>query len=187
MTQAVTRGIDRLLRLDYPQSKSEVDLRNHYGRLADSFEMIDALEYMRTFFEDSADMLGRPMYRGERTFDFIHDIKKYIEAIFLVGEDMKQSALLRRKNRSMVVLMLNPLVDLFQYKTHEETLELYDDIIDNCIQHIVESDIDATPDDAFVVRSVIQKEIARRNKTQATVDGIMRLRRRKKKRKAKKK
>ena len=187
MTTAVTRGIDQLLRLDCPLSDSEIDLKRHESSTVDAFEMINALEAMRTFFEDSADMIGKPMYRGERDFDFIHDIKKYVEAVFLVGEDDKQSALLRRKNRSMVVLMLNPLVDLFQHVSHEETLERYDEVVNKAIQQIVDNERDATPDDAFVVRSVIRKEVTRRNKIQAAVDGIMRLRRRKKKRKAKKK
>ena len=85
------------------------------------------------------------------------------------------------------VLMLNPLVDLFQHVSHGETLERYDEVVNKAIQQIVDNERDATPDDAFVVRSVIRKEVTRRNKIQAAVDGIMRLRRRKKKRKAKKK
>ena len=187
MTTAVTRGIDRLLRLDFPPSDSEKDIEIHDQRTVDALEMIDALETTRTFFKDSHDMLGKPIYRGEREFDFIHDIKKYINAYFLVGEDAKQSALLRRKNRSMVVLLLNPVVDIFQHKTHEDTLEEYNNIIDGAIEIIVNNDITASADDAFVIRRVIQKEIEKRNHVQAAIDGIMRLRRRKKRRKKKKK
>ncbi len=187
MTTAVTRGIDRLLRLDFPVGNSEDDLNFHEGRTVDAFEMINALEIMRNFFKDSRDMLGKPIYRGEREFDFIHDIKEYINSYFLVGEDFKQTAHLRGKNRSMVVLLLNPIVDIFQHKSHEETLEEYDNIIDGAIESIINNNITATADDAFVARRVIQKEIEKRNRTQATVDGIMRLRRRKKKRKKKKK
>lgn len=187
MTTVVTRGIDQLLRLDCPLSDSEIDLTRHESSTVDGFEILNALEVLRDFFKSSAECLGRPMYKGEKEFDFIHDIKGAIEGYFLVGEDQKQSALLRRKNRSMVVLMLNPIVDRFQYKSHEDTLEQYDAIIDEAIQFVVEHDKDASPDDAFVVRRVIQKTMERKNRVQAAVDGILRLRRRKKKRKSKKK
>lgn len=187
MSLAVSRGIDQLLRLDFPLSESEIDTRRHASSTVDTFEMIDALETMRTLFRDTADMIGKPMYKGEREFDFIHDLKTYIEAVFLVGEDAKQSALLRRKNRSMVVLMLNPLVDQFHRSSHEEMLERYNDAIDEAVLRINENDRDASADDAFVVRRVIQKTVERKNRVQAAVDGILRLRRRKKKKTAKKK
>lgn len=187
MTTAVTRGIDRLLRLDFPLGNSEKDLEFHEKRTVNAFEMVDALEVMRNFFKDTRDMLGKPIYRGERDFDFIHDIKEYITSYFLVGEDANQSIRRRAKNRSMVVLLLNPIVDIFQYKSHEETLNEYDNIINVTIDSIVNNNVTATADDAFVIRRVIQKEIEKRNRIQAAVDGIMRLRRRKKRRKKKKK
>ena len=187
MTTVVTRGIDRLLRLDFPLGNSEKDLEFHEKRTVNALEMVDALEVMRNFFKDTRDMLGKPIYRGEREFDFIHDIKKYINAYFLVGEDTRQTAQRRAKNRSMIVLLLNPIVDLFQHKSHEETLNEYDNIIDEAIEIIVNNNVTATADDAFVIRRVIQKEIEKRNRVQAAVDGIMRLRRRKKRRKKKKK
>jgi len=186
MTTAVTRGIDRLLRLDYPLGNSEKEIEYHEKRTVSALEMVDALEVMRTFFKDSRDMLGKPIYRGEREFDFVHDIKKYIDAFFLVGEDSDQSIQRRAKNRSMVVLLLNPIVDLFQYKSHEDMLNEYDNVIDEAIDNIVNTNITASADDAFVIRRVIQKEIEKRNRVQAAVDGIMRLRRRKKRRKKKK-
>lgn len=191
MTTAVmTRGIDQLLRLDFPVG-TDLDIRHHTDRTVDALEMVDALKTIRHFFEDTRGMLvdGKsiPMYRGESEFDFIHDIKLAIKGFFLVGEDDKQSALRRRKYRSMVFLMLNPLVDLFQRSTHEEMLAQYGETVDLAIAHILDSNINATADDAFVVRHIIQKEVAKRNKIQATVDGIMRLRRRKKRRKSKKK
>ena len=187
MTSAVARGIDQLLRLDCPLSNSEIDLNRHESSTVDGFEILNALEVLREFFKTSAEMLGKPMYKGEKEFDFIHDIKGAIEGYFLAGVDQKQSALLRRKNRSMVVLMLNPIVDKFQHCSHEETLEQYDAIIDESIQFINDHDKDASPDDAYVVRRVIQKTMERKNRVQAAVDGILRLRRRKKKRKSKKK
>jgi len=186
MSTAVTRGIDRLLRLDFPASTSEIELKRHDGRTVNALEMVEALKVMYRLFSDTSETIGKPMYRGESDFDFTDDIKRGINQYFLVGEDEKHSALRRRKNRTMVVLMLNPLVDLFHHHTHEDMLEQYTGVIDDAIQHIFDSDIEPTADDAFVVRAVITKEIAKRNRIQSAVDGIMRMRRRKKKRKSKK-
>jgi len=190
MTTAVSRGIDWLLRLDYPSGTSELELKRHSGKTNDALEMIDALEILRVLFSDTRRCIsidGKPtaIYRGEKQFDFIHDLKQAIEGQFFAGDDQKSSALLRRKNRSMVVLMLNPIVDLFLRSTHEEALEACDQVIDKAIDRIINCEHDATPDDAFVVQHLIAREVARRNKIQATVDGIMRLRRRKRRRKKK--
>lgn len=183
MASAVTVGIDRLLRLDYPKSNSEYDLKQHEGTTVNALDMIEALKVMHHLFEDTREMIGNPMYRGEPEFDFIHDIKQAVEHYFLVGDDSKQSALRRRKNRSMVFLMLNPLVDFFQYTTHEEMLEQYNDIVDEAIQYIFDNNKQPSADDAFVIRHMISKDVAKRNKIQGIVDGIMRLRRRQTKRK----
>ncbi len=184
MTTAVSRGIDWLLRLDYPSETSELELKLHSGKTVNAFEMIDALETLRILFNDTR-RCSSPIYRGEKEFDFIHDLKQAIEGQFFAGDDQKSSALLRRKHRSMVILLMNPIVDLFLRSTHEEALDSYDQVIDKAIDQITDSEHNATADDAFVVMHLIQREVARRNKIQASVDGIMRLRRRKRRRKKK--
>lgn len=184
MTTAVSRGINWLLRLDYPSDTSEVGLNRHYGKTVDALEMIDALECLRTMFNDVRRVQG-PMYRGEKEFDFVHDLKQSVEGYFLVGEDMKDGALRRRKYRSMVHLLLNPLIDSFHNLSHEEAMDAYDAVIDDAINQIIDCDHDSAADDAFVVQHLIAKEVARRNRVQATVDGILRLRRRKRRRKNK--
>lgn len=184
MTTAVSRGINWLLRLDYPSDTSELGLKRHYGKTVDALEMIDALECLRIMFNDVRRVPG-PMYRGEKEFDFVHDIKLAVEAYYLVGRDDKDSALRRRKYRSMVHLMLNPLIDSFHSLSHEEAMEAYDEIINDAINEIIECDHDSAADDAYVVQHLIAKEVARRNRVQATVDGILRLRRRKRRRKNK--
>jgi hypothetical protein len=185
MATAVSRSINWLLRLDYTSDISEHGLKQHYGRTVDAFEMIDALEILRVLFEDTRRCVGAPMYRGEKEFDFIHDLKLAVNDHFLVGEDDKDSALRRRKNRSLVVLMLNPIIDQFQNSSHEEALESYNEVIDDAISQIFECDSNPSVDDALIVRRMIQKEVARRNRVQEAVDGIMRLRRRKRRKKKK--
>lgn len=189
MATAVSRGISWLLRLDYPSDTSELGLKRHSGKTVNAFEMIDALEVLRTLISDTK-CVSKPMYRGEKEFDFVHDIKQAIEAYFLsarrlFGEQEKDGALRRRKCRSMVHLMLNPIVESFHNMSHEEALEVYDAVIDQAISDIIECDHDAAADDAFVVQHLIAKEVARKNRVQAAVDGIMRLRRRKRRRKNK--
>ena len=173
-------GIDRLLRLDYPPV-DEVKLRSHQGSTVDAFEMLDALEVLREFFGHTADMVGKPMYRGEKEFDFIRDVKADINNFFLVSDDQKEAALKRRKNRTMVVLMLNPIVDMFQYADHEVALNTYNHIIDGAVEHITNTDAESSAEDAFVVKRLIQKQVQRHNRVVDAVDGIMRLRRKKRK------
>ena len=110
---AISRGINWLLRLDFPSDSSELGLKRHYGKTVDALEIIDALEVLRTLFDDTRTVVG-PIYRGEKEFDFIHDLKQAIDGHFLAGEDVKSSALCRRKYRSLVALLLNPIVDTFQ-------------------------------------------------------------------------
>ena len=184
MTTAVSRGINWLLRLDFPSDTSEIGLKRHAGKTVDALEMIDALEVLRIMFDETRRVEG-PMYRGEKEFDFVHDLKQAVDAYFLVGEDEKASALRRRKYRSLVALLLNPLIDGFQNLSHEEALNAYQSIIDGAISEITECDHDSAADDAFVVQHLIAKEVARRNRVQTQVDGIMRLRRRKRRRKNK--
>lgn len=184
MTTAVSRGINWLLRLDYPSDTSELGLNRHYGKTVDALEMIDALEVLRTMFNETSTVVG-PMYRGEKEFDFIHDLKQAVEGYFFVGEDQKDGALRKRKYRSIVALLLNPLIDEFQNVSHQDALMAYNDVINDAISEIVDNDHDSSPDDAFVVQHLIAKEVARRQRVQATVDGIMRLRRRKRQRKKK--
>ena len=187
MKNSVERGIDHLLRLDFPISNDELDVKRHTGRTVDALEMFDALEAMRDFFEETRGCIGKPMYKKEKEFDFIHDIKEDIKGYFLTGDDSKDSALRRRKYHSMVFLMLNPIVNLFHRDTHKEALERYNSVIDECIEYIKNNESNASAVDAFVVRRLIQKAIQRRNRVEAAVDGIMRLRNRKKRRKKKKK
>ncbi len=182
MTTAVSRGVNWLLRLDFPSDTSDLGLKRHFGKTVDALEIIDALEVVRTMFDETRTVEG-PIYRGEKEFDFIHDMKQAVEGYFLAGEDQKDGALRRRKYRSLVALLINPLIDEFQRLSHEEALNAYDDAIDSTITEIVECEQDATADDAFVVQHVIAREVARRNKVQAAVDGITRLRRRKRRRK----
>lgn len=185
MHNVVSRGIDRLLRLDYPTGNSEAELRFHAGRTVNALEMIDALEVLRSLFQDTREAIGKPIYRGEVEFDFIHDIKEAIRWYFLVGEDEKTGALNRRKYNSMVMLMLNPIVDHFNRYTHKEALGLCDEKIDEAIQTILDHDTDGDAVDAMIAQRLIQKEVQRRNRVATAVDGIMRLRRRKKTRKKK--
>lgn len=182
MSNPVTRGIDRLLRLDYAIDRSEFGIRQHEGRTVDVLEMLDSLEVLREFFELTRDMVGKPMYRGEKEFDYIHDIKESIKGFYFAGDSEKQVALNKRKYNGLLVLLLNPIIDYFNRFSHEEALENYNSVIDDAIEHIKNSDITPSADDAFVVRALITKEVQRRNRVNTAVEGIMRLRRRKRSR-----
>lgn len=167
-------GVRRLLRLDHPQ-QGETE-KSHAGRTADAFDILEALEVIRKFFEDTEDMMGKKFRKGDEGFDYVSEIKKDIEEFYLSGATEKEGALNRRKYRVLVNLLLDPIVDLFRDVPHEEALKLYDGVIDNTIRYVKNSDVVANADDAFVTRRLIQKEVQRRNRVTKTVDGIHALR-----------
>ena len=198
MMQIVDRGIRWLLQLDYAPNINELELNRHYGKTVDAFEIIEALEVLRALFKETArpsdevarlgeiSMIGSAMYRGEKDFDFIHDIKKSIKLMYLEGDTLKESALLNRKNRRLVTFLLNPIIDSFYDKTHEEALKLYDLVIDEVLDFIHEHETSVNEIDSMVVQKTITKVLERKNNVQHVVDGIMRLRRRKQRRLRKK-
>jgi len=167
-------GVNRLLRLDHPQQGEAPE--QHAGRTVDAFDMIEAMEVMRKFFEDTEELSGVKMRRGDEDFDYRQDIKDAIKEYYLQGSSDKEGALNRRKYRALVMLLLEPMVDVFKGVPHEQALEMYNDVIDNVIQYIKTSDIVTHADDAFVQRRLIQKEVERRNQVSKAVDGIMALR-----------
>lgn len=176
--QSLYQGIDRLLRLDYPENTDEVSLKRHYGAHVDALEMIEAVEVLRFYFKDTEEMLGKAAYRGEKSFDFISELKEDIRSYYLEASSDKEGALRRRKYRTMVVLMLNPLISLFQNMSHADALNQYDEVLDRVIEYISTNEIETRKDDAFVVRHLIQKDIERHNRVTKVVDGILHLRRR---------
>lgn len=178
-------GVKRLLRLDHPQ-KGETD-ESHAKRTVDAFDMIEAMEVMRKFFEDTKDLVGTKMRKGDETFDYRKDVKDAIQEYYLKGSTEVEGALNRRKYRALVMLLLDPMVDMFKGVSHEEALKHYDQVIDNTIRYINNSDVVTSADDAFVQRRLIQKEVQKANQVRKAVKGIMALRNKSKKKKSKKK
>lgn len=176
-------GVNRLLRLDHPQRGE--DEERHAGRTVDAFDMLEAMEVMRKMFEDTKDLVGKKMRQGDTGFNYRADIKEAIREYYLSGSSEKEGALNRRKYRALVMLLLEPMVDLFKGVPHEEALKLYDGVIDDTIRFIKNSDVVTSADDAFVQRRMIQKEVQKANQVRKAVDGIMALRNKSKKKRKK--
>jgi len=185
MRKILRQGVNRLLKLDHPQKGEDVE--SHGKRTVDAYDMIESMEVLRKFFEDTKDMVGVAMRKGDKTFDYVDDIKEAVNEYYLRGASEKEGALNRRKYRALVMLLLEPMIDLFKDVSHEDALEMYDHVLDQTIRFIKNSDVVTSADDAFVQRRLIQKEVQRRNRVAKAVDGIMRLRKKAAKRKKKKK
>ena len=185
MRKILRQGVNRLLKLDHPQQGEDLD--RHASRTVDAYDMLESMEVLRKFFEETKDLVGVKMRRGDTTFDYVDDIKLALQSYYLKGATEKAGALSRRKYRALVMLLLDPIVDLFKKISHDDALAMYDNVIDQTIRFIKNSDIVTSADDAFVQRRLIAKEVQRRNRVAKAVVGIIKLRKKakgKKKRKA---
>lgn len=174
-------GVTRLLKMDHPQ-KGETD-EQHAKRSVDAFDIMEAIEVLRKFFEDTKDAVGTKMRRGDADFDYLREIRNMVNEYYLQGSTEKEGALQRRKYRAMVQVLIEPMLDLFKGVPHQKALDVYDSVLDSVIRYVKNSDVITHADDAFVQRRLIQKEVQRNNKVTRTVDGIMALRKGKNKRK----
>ncbi len=98
----------------------------------------------------------------------------------MTGGDDKEGMLKRRKYRALLMLVLDPLVDLFKGREPQEVFDGYNGVIDDAINHIHRSDIVSHPDDAFVARKQIAREVRKAADVRKAVAGVMKLRRGKK-------
>lgn len=171
-------GVSRLLKMDHPQ-KGETE-EQHSKRAVDAYDLIEAVEVVRKFFEDTKDAVGVKMRHGDKDFDYLKEIRNMVDEYYLQGETDKEGALNRRKYRAMVQVLIQPMLDLFRGVSHEKALDVYDDVLDSVVRFVKNSDVVSSADDAFVQRRMIQKEVQRSNKVSRAVDGIMALRRGKK-------
>lgn len=178
----VKTGVNRLLKMDHPQ-KGESD-EQHAKRSVDAYDIIEAMEVLRKFFGDTEDAVGMKARQGDKEFNYLKEIRDMVDEYYLRGDTEVKGALNRRKYRAMIQVLVNPMLDLFRFMTHEEALKNYNDVLDGVIQYVKNSDVVASADDAFVQRRLIQKEVQRSNKVARAVDGIMALRNKKRKKKS---
>lgn len=187
----VKRGLEKMMRMDAPASDSKEDMEKHAKdrRVVDSFDMIEALEVVRKMFDEAKKTYTQKVQtdrgevdtskghrRGEKTFDFLKDVKGAIESYYMAGRTEVEGTLKKRKYRALVMLVLNPLVNTFKDKSPEEVFNTYNDVIDNMIKFVKDSEIVPTADDAFVARKAVQREVRQAQNVKKAVDGIMKLR-----------
>lgn len=200
MKQVLRRGLEKVMRMDAPPSDDKEGLEKYAKdrRVIDAFDLIEALEVVRKMFEQAESTFKNKVQtdrgevdtskghrQGEKQFDILKDVKGAIESYFLSGKSETEGMLKKRKYRALVVLVLDPLVNMFKGMDPQQIFNQYDEVINDAIRFVKDSDIVAHPDDAFVVRRQIAQEVKRASDVKKAVDGIMKLRKKASKKKKK--
>lgn len=175
----VFQGIDRLLRIDTIKGSTEQELDNYYSKHVNVLELLEAFEVFRYFVRDTIDMIGKPKYHKDGPeFDFVTELMADMESYYKHENKMKYS--------KMLLFVFEPLIKLYQDVPHEEAVKQYEMMIERCIEFIMNNESEANDFDAAVVNKVLKLEyqaLCKRRATLEVVAGIMRLRRKKRKKK----
>jgi len=126
--------------------------------ILDEFDLLEALEVIRTKFHETVEMFGKKKYR-DTPFDFCEDVREEMEEWLLGHEDPRQAALLRKKNQPMYHLVLAPVIDLFAKGTHAQALQQIDYVLGDIEYMVKNHEHQGTYDDAIIARAMISHEI----------------------------
>lgn len=194
--QVLNRGLDKMLKMDAPMPDDKDGEKYAKGdkRVLDMFDIVEALEVVRKMFEDAEKTfkttvetgrgdvdLSKGHRQGEKQMNILRDVKDAVQSYFMAGKSEKEGLLNRRRYRALVTLVLDPLVNTFKGKEPEEIFKTYNSVIDNAIKYVHDSDIVSHPDDAYVARQQIAREVKKAADVRKAVDGIMKLRQKAKK------
>lgn len=135
----------------------------HTKWVRDEFDLAEALEITRDYYHDTARMVGKPMYVGDRTFDFTEDVKRAVEEHLLGCRDQSQVLIQRKHNITMYHLVIEPIIDHIGTLTHQEALATIDQYTADTINALMSSTIDPHMDDAVVARELVNMAVRERD------------------------
>lgn len=100
--------------------------------IAEEQDLIAALESVKDATELSRRMLGKQKYQGIE-FNVTAAILQDMRSFLMSGADENESIALRRRNRPMYYLVIEPVVNVLAKYPHEEVLDLVGFIVDEVI------------------------------------------------------
>lgn len=100
--------------------------------IAEEQDLIAALESVKDATELSRRMLGKQKYQGIE-FNVTAAILQDMRSFLMSGADEDESIALRRRNRPMYYLVIEPVVNVLAKYPHEEVLDLAGFIVDEVI------------------------------------------------------
>lgn len=98
-------------------------------------DLIDALSILDQAFQSTSNLTQTQM-RQVSSYNWLDDVKYEMEEWMLVGEDVRESALKRRKNLTMYHLIIEPIIDSFNGVGHVAALQTVGRIVQHYINWI---------------------------------------------------
>lgn len=114
-----------------------------------------ALESVATAMKATHTMVGKRKYQGQ-DFDAVREVTKDLNVFLTLGMDDSESALLRKRNLPLLLLVVEPTIQLFKKFSHTEMIELADEITQGVASLIDTSDAYGTYDDALVAQHQVK-------------------------------
>ena len=205
----VANGIRKMQRMMYLSPEIIPDFQNdsknpedqsrqrRAGRIIDKhiddFDMLEALDMIEHYFEETESMMNKPMRRAEdskgkalpksqqpTTFDFIRDVKEALKSYYVDNNsDEMKRRLNERKYKHLFDQVLLPIVDMFKDYSHQDALFNIGHVIKSAKDYIIHSDILSSADDATVAKAQIASTVRRRrnkHRIRKDAEAIMKLR-----------
>ena len=156
ITPTIVDGIRKFIRLT-----ALIPDPQYSKRIRDELDLIDALEVIRFYVQDTKNMVGKKMYQ-KQPFDVVEDIKRATEEHFLTGREARDTALARFKNLMMYHLVLVPIIETFKDVEHKPVLKEADKMLDDIGELLTVMNVPSHRDDAIVALAQVGEMIKER-------------------------
>lgn len=128
----------------------------------DELDLIEALEFVRQKFHETEHLIGKPMYKGQKAFDVVEDIRRDVEEFYLTGREPRDCAIARKKYGSMICLVIDPVLHFMNQFEHRTAIKRIDGVINEIISFIKNNDVVAHYDDAVVIKQIVRNLVQER-------------------------
>lgn len=178
ITPTIANGVKLFVQLTALRSDP---LESKWVRDEDDLRL--ALEQVADEMKYTKSMLGKKMYktRDAAGFDFVDDVKRAIEHTLLVGEDERDTVLMRKKNLTMYHLVLEPVIEWIGTLSHADAIQFAREYTDAVYEHAITANINTHFDDAVVAKSVVKNMVKEREEARKAALAAQRRSKRKKK------
>jgi hypothetical protein len=135
---------------------------NQLKYIQDEFDALEALEVLLQKFHDTAEMFGKKKSRNQ-PFNYLEDVREEMEEWLLIGRSQKENAIRRKTYQPLFYLIVMPVIELFEHRSHAEVLKQIDSIIEEVKEMVRTQTVSGTYDDAVVMQQILHKEIQQKD------------------------
>lgn len=141
----------------------------------DEGDLKAALRSVADAMKATAHMISKRKYQGV-DYDPPREVSKDMHTFLLSGETDGEIATLRKRNLPMMLLVIEPVIQLFYKFDHEQMIAVADQLVGDVMTMIDESDAYGTYDDALVARAQVQQLIRQRDELRKAATEVKRKR-----------